>query len=171
MGALLAASFVLYVLGSGLYWAGGGSPKDQLQDDLELLGIEDARAADEFSKIALGAMVVPSQKKEGNMDVMLSVKGTGSFEDEYDGDVQGSITDEYFAFEDTQDFFPDLVFTENTVPYGNPKPYCIHLEWNARNRRNMIDRYVSVKGQPRCKNSLNSKVRWNPTDPMNGIDF
>lgn len=171
VGALLAASFFLYVLGSSLFWLGGGVPADQLKDDLELLGITDSSAANEFTKIALSVNVVPSQKERGNVEILQSLKGEGSFESLYDDGVDGALTDDYFAVDEANDIFPDLLFNENSVPMGNPKPWCVHLDWSIKQHRSVIDRFVNVKGQPTCKDALNPKYRWNSYDPVTGIDF
>ena len=48
----------------------GGSDSGEMKEDLEVLGIEDTSAADDFSKIAIATRIVPSQKREGNLDVL-----------------------------------------------------------------------------------------------------
>ena len=75
---------------------------------------------------------MPSQKKEGNLDVLTMQTGTTEFEDEYDSSVSGSITQNFFLDDQTDDYFPLLSFSENTVPLGNTKPYCIHLDWSTK---------------------------------------
>ena len=110
----------------------GGSDSGEMKEDLEVLGIQDTSAADEFSKISIATRIVPSQKKEGNLDVLTMQTGTAEMEDEYDGDVTGSITQNFFQDDQTDDYFPLLSFSENTVPLGNTKPYCIHLDLSTK---------------------------------------
>ena len=110
----------------------GGADSGTMQEDLEVLGVKDNTAADEFSKISIATRIVPSQKKEGNLDVLTMQTGTTEFEDEYDSSVSGSITQNFFLDDQTDDYFPLLSFSENTVPLGNTKPYCIHLDWSTK---------------------------------------
>ena len=110
----------------------GGADSGTMQEDMEVLGVQDNTAADEFSKISIATRIVPSQKKEGNLDVLTMQTGTTEFEDEYDSSVSGSITQNFFLDDQTDDYFPLLSFSENTVPLGNTKPYCIHLDWSTK---------------------------------------
>ena len=59
-----------------------------------------------------------------------------------------------------QDYFPDFSFNENTVPLGNAKPFCMHLDWNTKNNRRNIDKYYSVQDMSICKLAQNPKFRW-----------
>ena len=155
-----------------MYALGGGDGADSsMMEDMDLLGIQDASAADEFSKIALGMQILPSQKGEGNLEVMKFMSGSSDHEDEYDGSVLGAVTENYYVNDQTEDLFPEIVFNENTVPLGNIRQNCIHLNWSTKAQKSIIDRYIHVKGLPTCKAVTNPKVRWQKWDPTTGIEF
>ena len=149
----------------------GSDDGGTMKEDMEVLGIQDSNAADSFEKISVALRIVPSQKKEGNLEVLNLQTGTAEKESDYDSSVQGSVTENYFQDDQTDDYFPLLSFSELTVPVGNTKPYCIHIDWSTKAQKHIIDRYIPVKGMPTCKGAANPKVRWNSYDPTTGIDF
>ena len=75
---LLTGWIVFWLLSTMIFAMGGGAgtlENTQAKEDLELLGIQDSNAADEFSKIALGLRILPSQKKEGNLEILKMMTG------------------------------------------------------------------------------------------------
>ena len=79
--------------------------------------------------------VMPSHKTEGNKIRMIANSGTAEWQHEYDDDFVDSISDDYFTTDKMQDYFPEFNFNENTVPLGNAKPFCLHLDWSTKNVR------------------------------------
>ena len=49
---------------------------------------------------------MPSQKKEGNLEILKMMTGASENEDEYDSGVSSSITENYFQQVETDDYFP-----------------------------------------------------------------
>lgn len=106
------------------------------------------------------------------MEVLKLVQGiSAEQEGDYDDDVLSSITDSYFLVDESRGLFPELILNENTVPAGNTKPYCFHIDWSIHSMQNVLDRYISVKGQTTCSAAQNSKVRWQERDPKDGFEF
>jgi len=103
---------------------------------------------------------MPSHQTEGNMLIMVPDNGTAEHSDDYTSDFTDSITADYFTTDNTKDYFPDFVFTENTVPMGNAKPFCLHLDWSTKANRKVLDKYYSVQDFPLCSLAQNTKVRW-----------
>ena len=94
--------------------------------------------------------------------MLLMVADTGSAEHqgEYDGDFEDNITEDYYTTDNMEDYFPEMNFNENTVPLGNAKPFCLHLDWSTKANRKILDRYYTVQGFPQCKLAQNPKFRW-----------
>jgi len=103
---------------------------------------------------------MPSHQTEGNMLIMVADNGTAEHSDEYTSDFADSVTPDYFTTDHTQDYFPDFSFNENTVPLGNAKPFCLHLDWSTKANKKQLDRYYSVQGFPSCSLAQNIKFRW-----------
>ena len=103
---------------------------------------------------------MPSHKTEGNMLLMIPDNGQAEWAGEYDDDFTDSVTADYFTTDNMEDYFPSFSFNENTVPLGNAKPFCMHLDWSTKNNRRILDRYYSVQDMPICKLSQNKKFRW-----------
>lgn len=78
---------------------------------------------------------------------------------------------DFFYLRDTIDLLPDLIFSEDYVPAGETKSFCLHMEWIRNNKKNIVDRYIDIENMPVCENSLNHKFRWQANDPKNGVDF
>lgn len=114
---------------------------------------------------------MPSHKTEGNMILMVPDNGSAEHQGDYDDDFAGSITENYFTTDNMEDYFPEMLFNQNTVPLGNSKPFCLHLDWQTKANRKVLDKYYSVQGFPQCNNSQNPKVRWQAKDPTDGIDI
>ena len=55
---------------------------------------------------------------------------------------------DFFYLKDTFDLLPDMIFSEETVPVGETKSFCLHLEWIRNNKKNMRDRYIDVENMP-----------------------
>ncbi len=102
---------------------------------------------------------------------MVPDNGQAEWAGEYDGDFADSITADYFTTDNMEDYFPSFSFNENTVPLGNAKPFCMHLDWSTKNNRKILDRYYSVQDMPICKLAQNKKFRWQEQDPKDGLDF
>lgn len=94
---------------------------------------------------------MPSHKTEGNMLIMVEDNGQAEWQGEYDGDFASSITDDYFTTDNMEDYFPEMLFTENTVPLGNAKPFCLHLDWSTKANKRILDKYYAVQDMPLCK--------------------
>ena len=124
---LLVGSFIFYVLSGVFSVVGGESVKDALS-----AGIADSNAADSFSKIQMAMRVMPSHQTEGNMLIMVADNGPAEHSDEYTSDFSENVTPDYFTTDHTKDYFPDFSFNENTVPLGNSKPFCLHLDWSTK---------------------------------------
>ena len=77
----------------------------------------------------------------------------------------------FFGFHQTNEYFPTLHYTEEHIPVGTSKPYCLHLEWIRKEQRQLIDRYYHVQQFPDCIMAKNPKSRWQATDPKTGLDF
>ena len=86
--------------------------------------------------------------------------GTAEWAHEYDGDFSDSITEDFFTTDNMLDYFPDFLLSEQTVPLGNAKPFCLHLDWSTIANKRMLDRYYSVQDAPLCKLATNEGYRW-----------
>jgi len=93
---------------------------------------------------------MPSHQTEGNMLIMTPVKAPAEWQGEYSDDFTDSITEDYFTTDSMEDYFPELHFNENTVPLGNAKPFCMHLDWSTKANRKILDKYYSVQNMPLC---------------------
>lgn len=136
-----------------------------------MVGVQDSNLADSFSKIQMAVRIMPSHNTEGNMLIMVAQNGDAEWQGEYDGDFTDQITEEFFTTDKLQDYFPELIFTENTVPQGNAKPFCMHLDWSTQANKKILDRYYSVQEMPICQMAENPKFRWQEQDPKDGLDF
>ena len=103
---------------------------------------------------------MPSHKTEGNMLIMVGDNGSAEWQGEYDGDFASAITDDYFTTDNMEEYFPELLFNENTVPSGSAKPFCLHLDWSTKANKKILDKYYSVQDMPLCKLAQNPKFRW-----------
>ena len=134
-------------------------------------GVADSNAADSFTKIQMAIRIMPSHQTEGNMLLMVPDNGSAEWQGEYDGDFSDSITAEYFTTDKMEDYFPEMHFNENTVPLGNAKPFCLHLDWSTKQNKKILSKYYSVQDMPLCKLAQNPKFRWQEQDPKDGLDF
>ena len=151
---LLVLSFIFYVLSSAFFAMGGGGAAT------EIVGVADSSVADAFSKIQVAMRVMPTQKTEGNLLKLEPDNGTAEHAGDYDDDFSGSITEDYFTTENMEDYFPEFTPNDNTVPLGNAKPFCVHLDWATKMNRNVLDKYYSVQDLPQCSMAHNPKFRW-----------
>ena len=147
-------SFIFYVLSSAFYAMGGGGAST------EIVGVADSNVADAFSKIQLAMRVMPSHKTEGNMLLLVPDNGTAEHSGDYDDSFADSITEDYFTTDNMEDYFPEFKPNENTVPLGNAKPFCLHLDWSTKANRKVLDKYYSVQDFPQCSLAHNPKFRW-----------
>ena len=131
---LLLVSFICYVLASFFAYVDSSAPKTATEAIIG--GVTDSNAANSFQKINMELRVMPSHKTEGNKIRMIANSGTAEWQHEYDDDFADSISDDYFTTDKMQDYFPEFSFNENTVPLGNAKPFCLHLDWSTKNVRN-----------------------------------
>ena len=104
--------------------------------------------------------IMPSHKTEGNMLIMVPGSGSAEWQGEYDSDFDSSISESYFTTDSLEDYFPDMLFTENTVPLGNAKPFCLHLDWSTKANKKILDKYYTVQDMPLCGLAANPKFRW-----------
>ena len=119
---------------------------------------------------------MPSQNYENNMIIMEPTKTPSRLASEMSSSAVSSLasssaTEEYFSFSATQQYFPTLHAEEDYVPLGNPKQYCLHLDWIRKDYRKMTDKYFHVQEFPQCSLAANPKGIWYKTDPTNGLDF
>jgi hypothetical protein len=77
----------------------------------------------------------------------------------------------YFSWQQTESFFPTLHLDEDYIPLGNPKEYCLHLDWVRKDYRKMHEKYYRVQEFPTCSLSTNPRGKWYKSDPTDGIDF
>ena len=139
MFALLIGSFVLYIISAVFYTLGGGSAV------VESKTLQDQNTASTFGKISLGLRIMPSHKTEGNKLVMIEKEGIDAeWQGDYDGDFADTITDAFFTTDSLEDYFPDMLFTQNTVPIGNAKPFCLHLDWATKENKKVMDKYYAI---------------------------
>ena len=62
--------------------------------------------------------------------------------------------------------------SEENLPAGNSRPYCLHFDWYLRAKALLNANYREVTGQDSyCSDYQNPKVLWNKGDPGNGIEF
>ena len=87
---------------------------------------------------------MPSHKTEGNMLIMVPETGSAEWQGEYDDSFVDNISDDYFTTDSMEDYFPEMLFTENTVPLGNAKPFCLHMDWSTKANRKILDKYYQV---------------------------
>ena len=59
-----------------------------------------------------------------------------------------------------ENYFPDMIFNEATVPLGNAKPFCLHLDWINKANKRQLDKYYSVMDFELCAGAQNLKFRW-----------
>mmetsp|Transcript_42770 Transcript_42770/g.56482 ORF Transcript_42770/g.56482 Transcript_42770/m.56482 type:complete len:91 (+) Transcript_42770:257-529(+) len=85
--------------------------------------------------------IMPSHQTEGNMLLMTPQNGQAEWAGQYDGDFSDSITEDYFTTDSMLDYFPEFHLSENTVPLGNAKPFCLHLDWSTKANRKILDKY------------------------------
>ena len=146
---LLIVSLVFYILSLIFLELGGGDPEPASESSL--VGVSDINAADKFSKIQMALRIMPSHKTEGNMLLMVAEEGAAEWSGEYDDDFADSITNNYFKTDNMEDYFPEFHFNENTVPLGNAKPFCMHLDWSTKANRKVLDKYYAVQDMPLCQ--------------------
>lgn len=161
---LLVASLLFFILSCAFDFT--TSPEEST-----IAGVQDSETANDFSKIQMAMRIMPSQNTEGNMLVMVEMNGTAEHEAEYSSDFADDVTHDFFTTDRLEDYFPDLLVDENTVPVGNAKPFCLHLDWTTKAHKRAMDKYFNVQDQPECKLAQNPKVRWQASDPRNGLDF
>ena len=77
----------------------------------------------------------------------------------------------YHQFNETTNYFTTLRLEEENIPVGTSETFCMHLQWTQAENEYMWDLYESVLGYPVCKNSLNDKFYWHPSDPKTGVDI
>ena len=114
---------------------------------------------------------MPSHQTEGNMLLMSPKTGQAEWAGEYDGDFADSISEDFFTTDNMADYFPEFHISENTVPLGNAKPFCLHLDWSTKANRKILDHYYAVQDGPLCELAQNPKFRWQLQDPKTGLDF
>ena len=168
---LLVLGFLFYLLAGFFSYLGGQSDATDPQEKLLVSGVSDYNAADTFKKIQMGLRIMPSHKTEGNMIIMTPQAGAAEWQGEYDSDFSESITEDFFTTDNMLDYFPDFTLNELTVPLGNAKPFCLHLDWSTKANRKIIDKYYQVQDGPVCKLAQNPKFRWQEQDPKTGLDF
>lgn len=72
---------------------------------------------------------------------------------------------------DTRDYFPVLNLQPEFVPVGDSKHVCVNVAWTPLAKQRVKGSYKSIEGMPVCKNAQNSKIRWQQSDPKNGVDI
>jgi len=139
---LLVASFGFYILAAFFSFA-GGSDSSSVQDSL-IAGVADYNAADSFQKIQMAIRIMPSHKTEGNMIIMTPKSGEAEWQAEYDSSFTDSISQDFFTTDNMADYFPEFHVSANTVPLGNAKPFCLHLDWSTKANKKILDKYYAV---------------------------
>lgn len=70
-----------------------------------------------------------------------------------------------------ENYFPNFLPNANTVPLGNAKPFCLHLDWSTKTNKKILEKYYAVQDMPVCSMTTNPKFRWQEQDPKTGLDF
>ena len=125
----------------------------------------------------MAVRIMPGEMTESNIIIMEERNENSLLKDKFSDDTLDIIGQdqnskvEYFSFSQTADYFPRLYVNSDYMPVGNSKPYCLHLDWNRKEKFRQIDLYHSVSGLPNCKDATNPKLLWQPSDPTDGVDF
>lgn len=174
MIALFILSFLFYFL-SAFFGYLGGSGGSVTQTAIVTSSTspdsDSSSAADSFQKIQLAMRIMPTHKSEGNMLVMVPKTGEAEWQGEYDGEFLSQVSEDYFTTDELTDYFPTMDFREETVPLGNSKPFCLHLDWSTKANKKILDKYYVIQDMPQCGLAHNPKYRWQENDPKDGIDF
>jgi hypothetical protein len=91
--------------------------------------------------------------------------------DDYVDTSRIDVSERFFYYEDTANYFPTLHFDADHVPSGNATMYCIFLKFIEKENKRFKDEYRNFTGFPECHNAFNPKFRWQETDSKYGQDF
>lgn len=84
------------------------------------------------------------------MLIMTPMTGDAEWQAEYDATFADSITQDFFTTDSMENYFPDFRPSANTVPLGNAKPFCLHLDWSTKANKKILDKYYAVQDMPIC---------------------
>ena len=126
--------------------------------------------ASNFSDIRMGVMVMPSEQKMMNMDIM-EWRNYDHIENKK-MNKKYNYSQSYHILEDTTNLFPILNMNEDHIPIGNSQTFCIHLFWVPKSDiESIFASRRNVTGFSECINFADPSFRWHPNDPSHGVDI
>jgi hypothetical protein len=102
---------------------------------------------------------MPSAQTERNTVVM-------DFEDT---EPELRFADRYHSFNATRGYFTTFEFNIDTIPVGNPNPFCFHFSWAAKSEARFYDQYRDFWEQNQCQ-MFRAGSLWHENDPTSGTD-
>ncbi len=115
---------------------------------------------------------MPSQNTQDNMLYMDWVSMTTSNEMSDSATAQDYFYNKSLhIINDTRDYFPVLNLQPEFVPVGDSKHLCVNLAWTPLPKARVKNSFKSIEGLPVCSNAQNLKIRWQQSDPRNGVDI
>lgn len=70
------------------------------------------------------------------------------------------VSDKFFYYDNTGNYFPILHFDADNIPVGNSSTYCVFLMFIEKENKKYKDNYRNFVGFPQCSNAFNPKFRW-----------
>ena len=80
--------------------------------------------------------------------------------DEYVDTSRIDVSDKFFYYDNTAQYFPTLYFDKDHLPVGNSTVYCIFLKFIEKENKMFKDEYRNFTGFPHCRMAYNPKFRW-----------
>lgn len=114
--------------------------------------------SEKFEKVRFSFQITPSSKYYKDM-IFLEYDQA---EDEDASSIQ--------HINHTAHYFPIFEFTHESIPVGNPIPYCFWFGWSEKEMEGYSDQYNSFKKMPDCSNFKNGG-HWLDSDPTRGVDI
>lgn len=131
-----------------------------------------------FDKAQMAIKIMPGSMTQAHLIKMDASKEPSPLQSDFAESTLDIINSDdnsgqdYFYFDKTELYFPRLAVTEDFLPLGNSKPYCLHLDWYLRSKSSLYANYKSVSGiDTNCTDFNNPKVLWPKGDPGDGLSF
>jgi hypothetical protein len=70
--------------------------------------------------------------------------------DDYVDTSRIDVSDKFFYYDNTANYFPTLYFDADHVPIGNSTMYCIFLKFIEKENKKFKDEYRNFTGFPDC---------------------
>ena len=77
----------------------------------------------------------------------------------------------YHAFNKTRTYFTSLTLKEEYVPFGDPEPYWINLQWTPVVKGSVTNQYQPFRNMNRWTAVTKGHQIWGQNDPKDGIDL